>query len=427
MADARDGMIGATISGSGTSVSYKRDLPMPMDCPPGHAIVCVHAVAPVTHGEWSKSCEAFSGTVLKWTPRPVTTSAGTQTAPASRHAAVDAKGDGHVRFGGSGAAHDSAPHGDVHWQPGQRVFGRASHPKHDALQEIIVVPDHRLHRGKTNLSDEENACLAGPGVLACRALQLSQLPAGGKPRVYIHGAHTAVGTFAVQAARAFKCEVEASAPLEHHARLRELGCDDFCDTQSVKGANAGQVLAAIRGRSPRNFHACVDIVGNDTSLYDNLDRFTHEGTRYLTTRPQSVSWRASILKRVASLSREYLYLHHPPQEYYALAGTFKEQSSAAADPHAGEELTDEDRTCARELALAYALVGNPEFVDIELDFQSNVLPIARLQEAIDLVRHQTLDNESAGAAEQTRNVLGCVAVVVVDRDGDRFAEISAQY
>ena len=395
-----DGMVGASISSTGTSVSYKRDLPLPHDCPPGHVIVCVHAIAPVHHGDWSKSCEAFSGTVLKWVPKQV--------------AVQNADGK---------SSTVAAAHSDVHWTPGQRVFGRVPHPKHDALQEIIVLPDHRIHKSKTNLSDEENACLAGPGALACRALQLSQLPATGKPRVYLHGAHTGIGTFTIQAARAFKCEIEASAPPEHHDRLRDLGCDEFPDTTAVKGANAGQVLAAIRGRTAKNFHAVVDVVGDDTSIYDKLDKFTHEGTRYITTSPQSVSWKASILKRVSSLPREYLYLHHPPHEYF----TSSHHTTATATHGAEEDgLSDEDRTCARELALAYALVGNGEFVDIELDFQNNVLPFAKLQDAIDLVRHQTLAGAS-DSEEVHKNVLGCVVVNVVDRDGDRFATLSAQY
>lgn len=231
---------------------------------------------------------------------------------------------------------------------GAKVWGFHQTVSLNEYSSVVVVPEWAIHKMKTNLSFAESSTLGGPALLACHALQVAQIPAAGKPRVLIHGGHTALGTFAIQAARIMKCEVECTAPLTHRAACRDLGCSDFVDL--IEGTSAGTTLASFRGRWERNFHLVIDCLGDDISLYDNIERYTREGSKFITIKERSISWGGFIKRFTTSVPRDYIYLSSP--------------------------LTSENGV--KKLDLVSNLLGHSDFIGIEIQEEYTIedLPLA---------------------------------------------------
>ena len=263
------------------------------------------------------------------------------------------------------------------WLPGARVWGRTDQ---GALSEIIVVPEWAVYKMRTNLTFEEAATLAGPGLMACKALQMATLPAEGRPKILVHGGHTALGTFAIQAARVLKCDVEATTAPDDRAQCKELGVCDLVDLQD--DIDYGTTLASFRGRRPRNFHLVIDTLSDDASIYDNLEKFTHEGAKYITTKPQSVSWSASILRRLSGSPREYAYLD----------GSIRKDDAA------------------KWFELVVRLISSPDFYNIELQDE-----------------YSFDDVEAAYAAVEKSSGFGCLVVSVTDAQSESFNTSLSQY
>lgn len=192
------------------------------------------------------------------------------------------------------------------WQIGAKVWGFSTSREYT---DQVTVPEWAVHKMKTNLTFSESATLAGPALLSVHALETAGLPADKKPRVLVHGGHTAIGTFAIQVARIMKCEVEATTPLEYRARCRELGCNEFVDL--IEGTPHGATLASFRGRRERNFHLVIDTLADDASLYDYIEKYTHENAKYMTIKERSVSWAGFVKKLTTSVPRAYEYLTNP--------------------------------------------------------------------------------------------------------------------
>jgi NADPH:quinone reductase-like Zn-dependent oxidoreductase len=131
----------------------------------GEVLVAVHAVC-LMPGDVAKLGCAFSGTVV--------------FAPSAPSMADDFE-----------KVHD--------WKAGDKVWGRSDAGW--ALSEIITVPAYALHKKDPKKSFAECATLGGPALLACRAVQQAFLGPEEKPKILVHGAHTALGTFAVQFAK----------------------------------------------------------------------------------------------------------------------------------------------------------------------------------------------------------------------------------
>ncbi|BFZ57979.1 hypothetical protein PYCC9005_005036 [Savitreella phatthalungensis] len=379
----------ALIASNGT-VKYSTTPLPPADPPTNHAVVIVHAVAVDSNPDASRCANAFCGTILSV---------------------------------GAGSS-------DGRWYAGMRVIGRVDGRGKGGLAEVITIALHRLHKAKTSLTDEENAAVAAYSVLACRALQLAQLPSAGHPRIFIHGLHTPLGLFATQAAKAFGCVVEGSAPMVRGVRDRlvEFGVDEFVDVVGVKGSSAGAVLGAVRGRKERNFDLVIDCLGDDTSVYDHVDEFTTDRARFITVTPQSISWKAVFRNRVTASPRLYLDVHddHSKTTYSAYTGD--------AVP-VTQNMTDEDIACVRELALAYNLVDNQNFLDVQI---AKCFSFPHAQAAIharlsprpltdtDENTHDH-DNDDNDDDDDDKDEFGCVVIGVVDRNDARFRTITQMY
>ncbi|ORY84308.1 hypothetical protein BCR37DRAFT_391898 [Protomyces lactucae-debilis] len=284
---------------------------------PGQVLVAVHAVcldASSIHPVLSRS---FSGTVV-FAPPAALADDTTQT---------------------------------ITWHAGDRVWGRVGRAS-DAVAEIIAVPRYALRKMKTDRTFAEASTLAGPGLLAFRALQMADLAKEGRPRVLVHGGNTGIGTFVIQFAKIMQCDVEVTirpSEIEFKQNCRDLGADDFVDLQEE--ISYGKTLASFRGRWERNFSAVIDCVGNETSLYDKMSQYTREGSKYLTIKSQSISWKSAIFKKLSVSPREYVYLD--------------------------DSLTEQE--AQKQLELIVRCIDSPEFVDIEVQ---DVFSLEETDEAI---------------------------------------------
>lgn len=110
------------------------------------------------------------------------------------------------------------------FKPGDEVFGC----KHGAFAEYLCAPEKALALKPKNLSFDEAAAVPMAGLTALEALR----DAGGiKPgqKVLINGASGGVGTFAVQIAKSYGCEVTGVCSERNGEMVRSLGADQVID------------------------------------------------------------------------------------------------------------------------------------------------------------------------------------------------------
>lgn len=131
-------------------------------------------------------------------------------------------------------------------RPGDAVFGWAE----GALAEFAAASPDRLARMPQGLSFEEAAALPVSGTTALQAVRDA---AGVQPgqSVLIIGASGAVGSFAVQIAKALGARVTGVASARNLAMVRELGADAVIDYAKESIGDGG-----------RTFDAIVDLAGN---------------------------------------------------------------------------------------------------------------------------------------------------------------------
>lgn len=155
---------------------------------------------------------------------------------------------------------------------GDEVFGQALH---GAFAEYLVMPANLIAQKPKNLSFEEAAAVPW-GTTALQGLRdAGGLRAG--QRVLINGASGAVGTWAVQIAKALGAEVTAVCSTRNVAMVRELGADvviDYTKEDFVKGGARFDVL--------------MDMVGN-RSLTD-CKRVLLPGGRYVPCAAGAGDW-----------------------------------------------------------------------------------------------------------------------------------------
>lgn len=258
------------------------------------------------------------------------------------------------------------------WRIGSKVWGFTTSQDYS---DQVSVPEWAVHKMKTNLTFAESATLAGPAVLSVHALQIGQVPASGHPRVLIHGGHTGIGSFAIQAARVMKCEVEVTTTLEYRERCRDLGCNGFVDL--IEGTPHGNTIASFRARPERNFHLVIDTLADDASLYDYIEKFTHENAKYVTVKERSVSWGGFLKKMTTSVPRDYEYLTNP---------LISEKAS-------------------NYLEIVSNMLNNHDFVGIEIQEEYNI-------EELSAAVRAAVDNRG----------FGCIVVHLVSPDSVEFQE-----
>lgn len=140
----------------------------------------------------------------------------------------------------------------VHFQPGERIaFVSSMQPKGGTWAEFAVVRDDAMILPiPSGMTFEEAAAVPVAGNTAVKAFHLlSSVAPGGS--LFVAGASGAIGTFAVQMARARDWTVAASSSARNHDYLTTLGSDRAVDYQDptwideVLAWNPGGVDAAI--------------------------------------------------------------------------------------------------------------------------------------------------------------------------------------
>ena len=140
------------------------------------------------------------------------------------------------------------------FRPGDEVFGQtlvANLWRHGgAFAEYAVVPESRFERKPAALTFEQAAAVPTSGSLAVQgARDEGRIQTG--QRVLINGAGGAVGTFAVQLAKAFGADVTAVDAAEKLEMLRSIGADRVVDYAREDFTRTGE-----------RFDVILDIVGN---------------------------------------------------------------------------------------------------------------------------------------------------------------------
>jgi NADPH:quinone reductase-like Zn-dependent oxidoreductase len=142
------------------------------------------------------------------------------------------------------------------FQPGDEVFGQslfANLWRHGgAFAEYAAVPASRFERMPAGLTFEQAAAVPTSGSLAVQGVRDEGRVQPGQ-KVLINGAGGAVGTFAVQLAKAYGADVtgvDAAAKLE---RLRSIGADrvvDYAQEDFTRSGERYDVILDIAGNHP---------------------------------------------------------------------------------------------------------------------------------------------------------------------------------
>jgi NADPH:quinone reductase-like Zn-dependent oxidoreductase len=142
------------------------------------------------------------------------------------------------------------------FQPGDEVFGQslvANLWRHGgAFAEYAAVPESRFGPKPAGLSFEQAAAVPTSGCLAVQGVRdEGRIEAGQK--VLINGAGGAVGTFAVQLAKAYGAHVTAVDAAGKLDMLRSIGSDrvvDYAQEDFTRGDERYDVILDIAGNHP---------------------------------------------------------------------------------------------------------------------------------------------------------------------------------
>jgi len=132
---------------------------------------------------------------------------------------------------------------------GDEVYGELDGGTH---AEYVAAPEDRLARKPANLSFEEAAAVPLAGVTALQGLRDSGRIASGQ-HVLINGATGAVGTFAVQIAKAYGAEVTAVCSSSGAELVRSIGADhviDYATTDFTAGTERYDLIFDLAGSQP---------------------------------------------------------------------------------------------------------------------------------------------------------------------------------
>ena len=130
--------------------------------------------------------------------------------------------------------------------PGDEVYGEAANGAH---AEYLAIAADKVALKPANLSFEEAAAAPLAGVTALQGLRDSGRISSGQ-QVLINGASGAVGTFAVQIAKAFGAEVTAVCSAGSADLVRSLGADhviDYASTDFTAGTERYDLIFDLAG------------------------------------------------------------------------------------------------------------------------------------------------------------------------------------
>lgn len=137
----------------------------------------------------------------------------------------------------------------MQFKQGDNVFGELSGCGWGAFAEYVCVPENVIASKPADISFEEAAATPLAAVTALQGLRDKGQIRTGK-RVLIHGASGGVGTFAVQIAKAFGCEVTAVCSASKMNMVRSIGADHAIDYTKEDFTRSGQqydLILAVNG------------------------------------------------------------------------------------------------------------------------------------------------------------------------------------
>lgn len=169
------------------------------------------------------------------------------------------------------------------FRPGDEVYGQALN---GAFAEYLVLPADKIARKPANLSFEQAAAVPW-GTTALQGLRDAGGVKAGQ-RVLIHGASGAVGTWAVQIAKALGAQVTAVCSTRNIDLVRGLGADEVIDYTRDDFVKGGA-----------RFDVVMDMVGN-RSLGDVKSALV-PGGRYVPCAAGNGDWVGPFARILAGL------------------------------------------------------------------------------------------------------------------------------
>lgn len=145
-------------------------------------------------------------------------------------------------------------------EPGDDVFGFAN----GAFAELVAAPANGLARKPESLSPERAGAVPVSGTAGLQAVRDAGSARAGE-QVLIIGASGAVGTFAIQVAKALGAEVTGVCSTRNVDLVRKIGADHVVDYTSERITDSG-----------RTYDLIVDIAGN-TPLSELRGALTPDG------------------------------------------------------------------------------------------------------------------------------------------------------
>src|SRR5690349_24360389 len=182
------------------------------------------------------SANAGDWHLLRGTPFPFRLVAGLRT---PRFKIIGTDIAGHVEAVGRNVSQ---------FRPGDEVFGELSRCGFGAYAEFAAAPETALALKPNHLSFEEAATLPTAGCTALQGLRKGRIERA--QRVLINGASGGVGTFAVQIAKTFGCEVTAVCSTRNVDVVRSIGADHVIDYTKADFATQGErydLILAVNG------------------------------------------------------------------------------------------------------------------------------------------------------------------------------------
>ncbi len=202
--------------------------------------------------------------------------------------------------------------GVVRWAVGDRVVGGAVGANlwrnGGTLADYVVLDEAALEHKPSRLTWEEASALPSCGVLAVQTVRDEALVGAGQ-RVLINGAGGAVGTLAVQVAKARGAHVTAVDRASKAMALRALGADDVIDYEATDPADpsAGRESydAIVDIASTRPFKHWRRVLASDGVYvvvgHDHFGR-TKGGVVGSVPRVVGLSLRGAFTKQLAGFS-----------------------------------------------------------------------------------------------------------------------------
>lgn len=176
----------------------------------------------------------------------------------------------------------------THLQTGHEVFGFISPVRGGAYAEYAVVNKQYLWHKPENISFEEAAAIPMAGLAAYQALY----DKGGiypGMRVFINGCTGGVGSFAVQIAKAYSCEITGVCSFNNIDFAKGLGVDKVVNYENKDPL-----------KSRNKFDIILDTHGN--LKYKEVDHLLYRDGTFINTLPSlSLLYNALIKERVEKI------------------------------------------------------------------------------------------------------------------------------